>query len=354
MDAPYLVTENNGHMYPTKSYDNEHHRTYLAKRHARVLNDVAMESGLSGSFSWCAFDYNTHKDFGSGDRICYHGVMDMFRNPKMAAYVYKAEGCSDTVLQVSSNFDIGETPGGGLEEAYIFSNADKVRMYINDVLIKEYTRDDSPYTALKHGPMYINDYIGNQLIDNEGFSHKKSELLKTVLHDIALHMNHLSLKDYVSGGRLLLFHHLSWDEGNDYYAKYLGGWGQTNRYYRFEAIKNGEVVKTLVKGPAKDIHIKLKSSHDVLREDKSYEVALIHVLAVDGNGNTLPFYNDAVNVEVTGPIELIGPKTLSLNGGGSGIFVKTTGEAGEGKVVVTDVNNNKYEKIIKIEVQTIE
>ena len=22
------------------------------------------------------FDYQTHKDFGSGDRICYHGVLE--------------------------------------------------------------------------------------------------------------------------------------------------------------------------------------------------------------------------------------------------------------------------------------
>ena len=39
---------------------------------------------------WCAFDYNTHYEFGSGDRICYHGVMDMFRIPKFAAYAYIA------------------------------------------------------------------------------------------------------------------------------------------------------------------------------------------------------------------------------------------------------------------------
>ena len=28
-------------------------------------------------------DYNTHKDFGSGDRICYHGVTDLFRFPQI-------------------------------------------------------------------------------------------------------------------------------------------------------------------------------------------------------------------------------------------------------------------------------
>ena len=46
------------------------------------------EADIAGSFGWCMFDSDiTHKDFGSGDRICYHGVMDMFRNPKLAAAV---------------------------------------------------------------------------------------------------------------------------------------------------------------------------------------------------------------------------------------------------------------------------
>ena len=70
-------------------------------RHARVMDGYYEQEQIAGGFGWCMFDYNTHKDFGSGDRICYHGVMDMFRNPKMAAYLYEAQG-EETVLEVSS------------------------------------------------------------------------------------------------------------------------------------------------------------------------------------------------------------------------------------------------------------
>ena len=87
MEKPYLISEYNGHMYPTKAFDNEERRSEHAIRHANVLDAVAGQSDIAGSFGWCMFDYNTHKDFGSGDRICYHGVMDMFRNPKLAATV---------------------------------------------------------------------------------------------------------------------------------------------------------------------------------------------------------------------------------------------------------------------------
>ncbi|MCM1107010.1 MAG: glycoside hydrolase family 2 protein, partial [Blautia sp.] len=84
MNKAYLVSEYNGHMFPSKSFDWEEHRAEHAIRHANVLDAVAGEKDIAGSFGWCMFDYNTHKDFGSGDRICYHGVMDMFRNPKLA------------------------------------------------------------------------------------------------------------------------------------------------------------------------------------------------------------------------------------------------------------------------------
>ena len=84
-EKPYLVTEYCGHIFPTKPFDDETHRTAHALRHARVLNDIAAQPDIAGSFGWCMFDYNTHREFGSGDNVCWHGVMDMFRNPKPAA-----------------------------------------------------------------------------------------------------------------------------------------------------------------------------------------------------------------------------------------------------------------------------
>ena len=67
MSRAYLISEFNGHMYPTKSFDSEEHRLEHALRHARVLDAVAGEKDIAGCFGWCMFDYNTHKDFGSGD-----------------------------------------------------------------------------------------------------------------------------------------------------------------------------------------------------------------------------------------------------------------------------------------------
>ena len=60
-----MVTEHNGHMFPTKRFDHEEKRVEHALRHARVLNEMYGSDRISGSIGWCMFDYNTHKDFGS-------------------------------------------------------------------------------------------------------------------------------------------------------------------------------------------------------------------------------------------------------------------------------------------------
>jgi hypothetical protein len=75
-------------MFPTKPYDPWSKRQMHALRHARTLDAATASGEHAGCFGWCMFDYPTHKDFGSGDRVCYHGVMDAFRNPKLAAAAY--------------------------------------------------------------------------------------------------------------------------------------------------------------------------------------------------------------------------------------------------------------------------
>ena len=78
-------------MYPTKRNDNVERITEHTMRHARVHNQLASDKRYAGGLGWCAFDYNTHSNFCSGDRVCYHGVSDIFRIPKPAAGFYKSQ-----------------------------------------------------------------------------------------------------------------------------------------------------------------------------------------------------------------------------------------------------------------------
>ena len=335
LEAPYLVTEYNGHMYPTKSFDWEEHRSEHALRHARVLNAVAKETDIAGSFGWCMADYNTHKDFGSGDRICYHGVLDMFRNPKMAAFVYASQQEDRPVLSISSTLDIGEHPASCRGKNWIFTNADSVKMYKNNRFIKEYKKEDSDFKYLKHGPLLIDDFIGDSVEKQERFSSKVAKQLTEALNSFALHgMGNLPFKTVITAAKMMIFHGMDMAEMEAIYTKHVGDWGGNSTEYRFEAIKNGKNVATVVKDAMKTMRINADVDHTLLRENKSYDVAAVRLQMVDENNNLLYFYNEPLVLSAEGPIEIIGPKVISLKGGMGGTYIKTKKEAGEAVLTI--------------------
>ena len=174
MHKPLLISEHNGHMFPTKSFDPWQKRQEHALRHARVLIDAIEDGGHIGCFGWCMFDYATHKDFGSGDRVCYHGVMDTFRNPKLAAAVYACYVPNKPTLVVGSPMDIGDYPGGQIGDIYVFSNADEVRLYKNDQFVCVLSNP-------KFGILQVEDTVGCLLETQEGFEKKKADLLRKCL-----------------------------------------------------------------------------------------------------------------------------------------------------------------------------
>ena len=155
--VPYLVTEYNGHMYPTKSFDQEERVVEHALRHAKIQNDSFLDDSITGAIGWCAFDYNTHADFGSGDKICYHGIMDMFRIPKFAAYLYKSQKDpkEEYVLQPLTYWSRGERSIGGIIPLVIFTNCDYVEFYYGNDLIGKYTPNMEKFKGLPHAPIII-------------------------------------------------------------------------------------------------------------------------------------------------------------------------------------------------------
>ncbi len=335
IEKPYLISEYNGHMYPTKAFDNEERRSEHAIRHANVLDAVASQPDIAGSFGWCMFDYNTHKDFGSGDRICYHGVMDMFRNPKLAANIYACEQEQTPVLEITSSMDIGEHPGCNRGNIYILSNADSVKMYKNDRFIKEYLPEMSPYKHLKHGPILIDDFIGDSFAQNERFRPKHAKEITDAMNLVARgSLNHIPKRLYLTALKLLLIYHIDFAEVTRLYTKYIGDWGGTATIYRFDAIKDGKVVKSVTKEPVREIRLEAEADHTILTEQHSYDVALVRIRAVDDHGNVLPFYQEPVRLIAEGDISIIGPDTIALQGGMGGTYVKSTGRSGRGALLL--------------------
>ncbi len=347
-NKPYLISEYAGHMFPTKNFDDEIHRTEHALRHANVIDAVAAAKGVAGSFAWCAFDYNTHKDFGSGDYICYHGVMDMFRNPKLAAAVYQSQQEKIPVLEISSSMDVGEHPASARGKNWIFTNADSVKMYLNGKFIHEFSRADSPYKNIPHGPILIDDYVGDRLASEAGLSASAARDAKNILNHIALYgQNAVGFSQALSYVRLLA-RGINRAKITDLYTKFVGLWGGEASVFKFEAVKGGKVVKTVFKGPVQSIELCADVSSSVLREEESYDAAMVRVSARDNYGNVLPYFAEPAFFEARGAVEVYGPSEAAFRAGTCACYVRSVGKKGKGSLVVRAAG---MEKIVEFTVK---
>lgn len=329
LSKAYLISEHNGHMFPTKSFDPWQKRQEHALRHARVL-DAAYASGEhAGCFGWCMFDYPTHKDFGSGDRVCYHGVMDAFRNPKLAAAVYASQQKDHPVLEVGSPMDIGDYPGGNIGDVYVFTNADEVYLYKNGNLVDQLT-DHSP------GVMRVRDPVGCLLETQEGFSAKKAALLRRCLVTIGKKgLAGLSPADYIRMAWAMLRYKLTMDDAVTLYGKYIGNWGGEATVWRFDARDMGEVVASVTRCPSAALHLQVTASHTELTEGDAYDMAAVRIRILDEFGNVAPYAQLPVRFALEGTAKLVGPDVVTAEGGMCGTYIRTAGTPGEACLTVS-------------------
>lgn len=153
----YLNTEFMGHTFPTKSYDTVERLTEHALRHARLHNQLGSSPQYSGGIGWCAFDYNTHAVFGSGDRICYHGVSDIFRLPKPAAFFYKSQcdPSDEVVLEPTFSWPARGDWTNPLSNAVVLSNCDHIKFFVRDRMVAEADPNKAEFPGLPHPPFQL-------------------------------------------------------------------------------------------------------------------------------------------------------------------------------------------------------
>ena len=329
----YLISEYNGHMFPTKAYDCEEKRLEHALRHARVVSDAASQPGIGGSFGWCMFDYNTHRDFGSGDRICYHGVMDMFRNPKLAAAVYASQQETTPVLEISSSMDIGEHPAGALGTVAVFTNADQIRLYRNDLLVGSFS-PSADYAGLAHPPVLIEDTVSGLLERQEGMSPRTASMVREVLLATAMYGSALPLPVLLKAAYLMGIKGFTREQGVDLYNRYVASWGGQVVRWRFEAVKNGQVVASTVRCPGETLALEVHADTDTLTDGPSWDMATVRIRAVDEYGAVRTWCSRSLSLRAEGAVELIGPTSVPLSGGMAGCYLRTRGEAGTGQLTI--------------------
>ncbi len=271
--SPWLVTEFNGHMYPTKSYDNEERKIEHAMRHAKIQNLAGANRKVSGAIGWCAFDYNTHVQFGAGDRMCYHGVMDIFRLPKYAAHFYASQISPSVlvVLKAATSWQPGDISEGLLNSIWVFSNCEQVTAYVGDEKIGTFTpaRDEFPH--LPHPPFKI-DGLGVMV-------------------------------------------------------------ARPNGDLRLEGLINEKVVTTQrISTDALPKRLTLTPDDTELHAD-GMDMTRLVIKIEDTYGNPLPFATYPVTFEVHGEADLYGENPLVLMGGQGAVYIRARQTSGTVKIV---------------------
>ncbi len=262
----YLNTEFVGHTYPTKTIDQVERLTEHTLRHARIHDQLASNPQYAGGIGWCAFDYNTHGNFGSGDRICYHGVTDIFREPKPAAGFYKSQcdPAEEIVLEPAFHWARGDA-SVGFSKAVVCSNCDHLKFYIDDQLVADVDPDRKQFEHLRYAPF---------VLEMGELFHKWGDL---------------RIEGYIQGKQVI--------------AKRLSGTGVDAKFL-------------LLPDDAHLIADGADSTRIVLR-------------VTDEFGAVRPFANDAIKFEVEGPAEIVGDNPFSLIGGTGAIWIRAQEKPGK-------------------------
>jgi len=274
----YLNTEFVGHTFPTKTTDDDERQREHTLRHARIHNQLASNPQYAGGIGWCAFDYNTHANFGSGDRICYHGVTDIFREPKAAAGFYKSQcdPSEEVVLEPAFHWARGDE-SVGFTKAVFCSNCDHLQIFARAdcvetnpwVLLAELDPDRAEFEHLKYAPFVLD-------------------------------LSTLDLK------------------------KLGAGWGDL-RVDGFIAGKQA-ISKTL-SGKGVDAKFLLLPDDGELKADGA-DTTRVVMRVTDVSGAVRTYANDPIVLTLEGPAKLIGDNPFALVGGTGAVWIRASEEAG--------------------------
>ena len=133
----------------------------------------------------------------------------------------------------------------------------------------------------------------------------------------------------------MLRYHMSMQEGVALYGKYVGNWGGEATRWRFDGVKDGQVVASQTKAPGKQLRIEARASHTSLTEGASYDMAAVRIRLLDEWGNVASYAQLPLHFALSGPIQLAGPDRAAAEGGMGGCYIKTTGESGRGMLVIS-------------------
>jgi len=193
-DVPYMLAETVGQFSyaAKKGFNNKYRRAgdltlqvSQALYHAQAHDRAAAYPRFCGVIAWCAFDYSSLMN--ACNAVKCPGVADVFRIPKLGASFYQAQVSPDVrpIIQPNFYWDFGmRTPRGPGKNAAIFSNCDRLEIFVGGKPAATALPDRANYPHLQFPPFFcdldldggnkpelrIDGYVGTNLALSKFFS----------------------------------------------------------------------------------------------------------------------------------------------------------------------------------------
>jgi beta-galactosidase len=190
---PYLISEAVGQFnYGGKGFGRRYRRAgdvgILEQQgllHAQAHSKAAANKRITGVIAWCAFDYASLMNAWEGVKC--PGVADVFRIRKLAAgfYLSQVDAKVRAVIEPDFYWDFGEkTPAGPGKRAAIFSNCERLEVYVDGKLRGRVEPDRAGFGGLRWPPFFadltveegarpelrIDGFVGGKMVLSRRFS----------------------------------------------------------------------------------------------------------------------------------------------------------------------------------------
>jgi beta-galactosidase len=263
----YLVSEAIGAVVGSPSYrrvDPVAAQQHQATLHAWVHERAASDNRYCGLLGWCGFDYPSGWRH-SVNGVKYPGVVDFFRIPKLGAAFYRAQvdPAKRLVIEPAFYWDFGPSspPTGPGSPAVIWSNCDRLKLYLDNKLVATARPDRTGFPHLAYPPF----------------------------------LAHLPVR------------------------------AGTRPELRIDGYRNGKVVlrRQFSADPTGDV-LTCVADDSALTAD-GQDATRIEVRALDRYGAARPYVQGSVNFTLDGPGELIGDNPLDFEaaGGAAAVWLRT-------------------------------
>jgi beta-galactosidase len=186
--VPYMLSETVGqYTYTGKGFGNLYRRAgdvavqcKQAIYHAQAHDRAGAYPHFCGVIAWCAFEYGSPDNSYKG--VKNPGVADVFRIPKLGASFYQSQVSPSVKPMIIPNFywDFGQaTPRGPGNDASIFSNCDRLELFVDGKPHSMLEPDRKNYPNLEYAPFFA-------ALDIDGAGHPELRIDGYVAGHIAL------------------------------------------------------------------------------------------------------------------------------------------------------------------------